>query len=152
MFTTQICIPVTHNRVPDREEKGKPINDARHGRCHPLASRGAARAPPSRRRRARLRSRRSETPPESLRARETTQCPYRCETPSLWVRRRAQFSPAVIALLRGAPLESRIGFRNALFEPQKREKHEEREFAQEKPTRRMNRCGRSGLLGWGRRI
>ena len=28
--------PVTRNRVPDREEKGKPINDARHGRCHPL--------------------------------------------------------------------------------------------------------------------
>ena len=27
---------VTRNRVPDREEKGKPINDARHGRCHPL--------------------------------------------------------------------------------------------------------------------
>jgi len=81
-------------------------------------------------------------PPESLRARETTQCPYRCETPSLWARRRAPFSPAVIALLRGAPLESRIGFRNALFEPQKREKHEEREFAQEKPTRRMIRCGR----------
>ena len=28
--------PVTSNRVPDREEKGKPINDARRGRCHPL--------------------------------------------------------------------------------------------------------------------
>jgi hypothetical protein len=28
--------PVTHSRVPDREEKGKPINDARRGRCHPL--------------------------------------------------------------------------------------------------------------------
>ena len=28
--------PVTHSRVPDREEKGKPINDVRRGRCHPL--------------------------------------------------------------------------------------------------------------------
>ena len=28
--------PVTRKRVPDREEQGKPINDARHGRCHPL--------------------------------------------------------------------------------------------------------------------
>ena len=28
--------PVTRNRVPDREEQGKPSNDARRGRCHPL--------------------------------------------------------------------------------------------------------------------
>jgi hypothetical protein len=28
--------PVTRNRVPDREEQGKPRNDARRGRCHPL--------------------------------------------------------------------------------------------------------------------
>ena len=28
--------PVTHKRVPDREEQGKPSNDARRGRCHPL--------------------------------------------------------------------------------------------------------------------
>jgi hypothetical protein len=29
---------VTRNRVPDREEQGKPSNDARRGRCHPLES------------------------------------------------------------------------------------------------------------------
>ena len=28
--------PVTRKRVPDREEQGKPGNDARRGRCHPL--------------------------------------------------------------------------------------------------------------------
>jgi hypothetical protein len=28
--------PVTRNRVPDREEPGKPRKDARRGRCHPL--------------------------------------------------------------------------------------------------------------------
>jgi len=28
--------PVTRNRVPDREEQGKPRNDARRGRCHPV--------------------------------------------------------------------------------------------------------------------
>ena len=28
--------PVTCNRVPDREEPGKPREDARRGRCHPL--------------------------------------------------------------------------------------------------------------------
>ena len=28
--------PVTRNRVPDREEQGKPSKDARRGRCHPL--------------------------------------------------------------------------------------------------------------------
>ena len=28
--------PVTRNRVPDREEQGKPRKDARRGRCHPL--------------------------------------------------------------------------------------------------------------------
>ena len=28
--------PVTHKRVPDREEPGKPRQDARRGRCHPL--------------------------------------------------------------------------------------------------------------------
>ena len=28
--------PVTRNRVPDRDEQGKPREDARRGRCHPL--------------------------------------------------------------------------------------------------------------------
>ena len=28
--------PVTRNRVPDRDEQGKPGKDARRGRCHPL--------------------------------------------------------------------------------------------------------------------
>ena len=28
--------PVTHKRVPDREEQGKPSKDARRGRCHPI--------------------------------------------------------------------------------------------------------------------
>ena len=31
--------PVTHKRVPDREEQGKPIKDARRGRCPPPWSR-----------------------------------------------------------------------------------------------------------------
>ena len=30
----RLCI--SRNRVPDREEPGKPRKDARHGRCHPL--------------------------------------------------------------------------------------------------------------------
>ncbi len=28
--------PVTRTRVPDRDEQGKPREDARRGRCHPL--------------------------------------------------------------------------------------------------------------------
>ena len=28
--------PVTRTRVPDRDEQGKPSEDARRGRCHPL--------------------------------------------------------------------------------------------------------------------